>query len=345
MFGDGECESCLARSARAGESHEPDVLATQDRLDRRQLEPAADERGRRRRQPEPRRFRRRLECERRIVPQHRALELAQRRARLDSELVEHAASVLVGVERVLLAPGAIQRKHELLAEPLAIRLGGHERFQLGHDLAVLAEREPRVGAQLERLQAQILERHRGGAHRAVAEIGERVTAPERKRTGEQLVGVSRRAACERVARVGEVPFEPRDVQLLRLDADTVGVAPGLEPVGADRATQPVDVHLKGADRARRRPVAPERVDEPLARDRRAAPEEELRQKRPLLRAAQCDRAALADHLDRPQQPKFHPTLPRSASLKRILSGSLDGDHRPLRHQKGDPHDSRRRQHP
>ena len=91
------------------------------------------------------------------MAEHRALELAQRRARLDAELVQRPASVLVGVERVLLPPGAVEREDELLAEPLAVRLGGDELLELRDDFAMLAEREPRVEPQLERLEPQILE--------------------------------------------------------------------------------------------------------------------------------------------------------------------------------------------
>ena len=86
------------------------------------------------------------------MSQHRALELAQRRPRLDTELIERSARVLVGVERVLLAAGAVQREHELLAELLPVRLGRDELLELRQDLAMLAEREPSVGAQLQRLQ-------------------------------------------------------------------------------------------------------------------------------------------------------------------------------------------------
>jgi hypothetical protein len=58
---------------------------------------------------------------------------------------------------------------------------------------VLAEREARVDLELERLQPQLLERRRGGPDRAVAQVAERLAAPERERGREQLVGMARLA--------------------------------------------------------------------------------------------------------------------------------------------------------
>ena len=77
-----------------------------------------------------------------------------------------------------------------------------------------------------------------------------------------------------------------------------------EPIRSERSSQPVHVHLERGDGARRWPLAPEHVDEPFARDDRAASKQELGEEGALLAAAERDRRALRDHLDRPQQPKF-----------------------------------------
>jgi hypothetical protein len=74
----------------------------------------------------------------------------------------------------------------------------------------------------------------------------------------------------------------------------------LEPVRPERASEPVHVHLERGDRARGRPLAPEHVDEPLARDCGAAPKQELGEEGALLAPSERDRRALAHHLDRPQ---------------------------------------------
>ena len=170
------------------------------------------------------------------------------------------------------------------------------------------------------MQPEVLEAGGRGAHRAVAEVRERVAAPQRERAREQLVRVSQERA---VARASASSRSNRATSSSSGSTQhAVRVAPRLEPVGADRTAQPVDVDLQRADRARRRLVAPERVDEPLARHGRAAPQQQLREQRALLRAAERNRTTLADHLDWPQQPKFHLTLPRlsepQADLKRLL---------------------------
>ena len=140
-------------------------------------------------------------------------------------------------------------------------------------------------------------------------------APARPRAARPHVPARRRPG---VARLGKEALEPGDVELVRLDQHAVGVAPRLEAVGADGTAQTVDVDLQRADRARGRPLAPERVDEPLARDGRTAPQQQLREQRALLRAAERNRAALGDHLDWTQQPEFRP----DPSLdKRTSSGS------------------------
>ena len=66
--------------------------------------------------------------ERLVLTQDRRLELPEVRAGLEAELVlEHAATRLVGVQRVRLAAGAVEREHQLGAQPLAIGVLGHER--------------------------------------------------------------------------------------------------------------------------------------------------------------------------------------------------------------------------
>ena len=69
------------------------------------------------------------------MAENRPLELAERRAWLDAELVgERPARVPVGGECILLAAGAVEREHELLAQPLAVGLGGDQLAELRHDL-------------------------------------------------------------------------------------------------------------------------------------------------------------------------------------------------------------------
>ena len=59
--------------------------------------------------------------------------LAQRRARLDAELVEQRAPrVVERRERVGLAARPVERRHQLHAQPLAQRVERHRGLELGH---------------------------------------------------------------------------------------------------------------------------------------------------------------------------------------------------------------------
>ena len=121
--------------------------------------------------------------ERRILAQDRLLELAQRGARLEAELVhERPARVLVGGERVGLAARAVEREHELTAQSLAERMLADERLEL-------ADERRRAGRARARRRSDPPAPH-GAAPRGevsasrtrlvVGEVGERRAAPERE---------------------------------------------------------------------------------------------------------------------------------------------------------------------
>src|SRR5207244_2519456 len=112
----------------------------------------------------------------------------QRPARLDPQLVdERATRLLVRLERLCLAAGAVEGEHQLSARPLPERILGDERLQLRHELRVQAERELRLEPLLERRHAQLLEPGNlilGEAF--VAEVGERRPAEEAERLAQLL---------------------------------------------------------------------------------------------------------------------------------------------------------------
>ena len=56
----------------------------------------------------------------------------QLRSRLDAEvLAERAPCLAICVERLCLASAAVEREHELAAEPLSIRVLGDQALELG----------------------------------------------------------------------------------------------------------------------------------------------------------------------------------------------------------------------
>ena len=159
-----------------------------------------------------RRRRRRVgdgELERRVVAEDRLLELLQRLARVEAELVdERGARVLVGGERVGLAAGAVEREHQQAAQALAQRVLAHERLELGHGLGVAAEREVGLEPLLERDEAQLLEpADLVAGERLVAEVRERRPAPEPERPAQHVAAPRRVALGEQ--RAGRVRAAPR----------------------------------------------------------------------------------------------------------------------------------------
>ena len=112
------------------------------------------------------------EVEPRILGQDRALELAQPLARLDAQLVgQRAAGVAVGLQRVGLPVGAVQREHQLRPQPLAVGVLGDQRAR-----AVRAGR--RGGPARARPRSAAPARRRGGRRAARSRAGRTARRPD-----------------------------------------------------------------------------------------------------------------------------------------------------------------------
>ena len=154
------------------------------------------------------RFRDRRGRERRIVPQDRLLQLPERRPGLEPELlVQHAPGRLVGLERLGLAPAAVEREHQLAAEPLVEWVLLDQRLELGREIGVAAQLQLGVEQVLRRGEPQLLEAaDLDGGERLVDQVAERRPAPKAERLAELLGTRLRRVAR---ARLGAEPLEPR----------------------------------------------------------------------------------------------------------------------------------------
>ena len=124
--------------------------------------------------------RRRNDIEGGILPENRLLELHDHPARLQAELVhQHAPGVLVGLQGLGLAPGAVQGEHQLPAQSLAQRMAGDEGLELGDDLTLTPEREIRLDPLLDDVQVELVEpSDLLLRERVERELGERRAAPE-----------------------------------------------------------------------------------------------------------------------------------------------------------------------
>ena len=189
-------------------------------------------------------------------------------ARVDPELLEQGRSSLaIHLEGLGLTPRAIEREHELAAQPLAQRMLGHEGLELADEVVVAAEREVGVDPALERRDAKLLElEDRRLGERLVGEVGEGRSAPQRERLA-QLVGCDSVVRCrERATTVLDEPLEVMGIDRVGLDLDRVSAGLRHEDVGREHAAQP---RHESGERVRRRlgrMVAPQILDQAIARN-------------------------------------------------------------------------------
>src|SRR6476661_1740745 len=96
--------------------------------------------------------------ERRVLAQDRRLETPELLARVEPELVQQTlACGPVRLERVGLAPRAVEREHELAVQVLAQRVLHDQALQLAHQLGLPATRQLSVDPRLEGCPPQLVE--------------------------------------------------------------------------------------------------------------------------------------------------------------------------------------------
>ena len=259
------------------------------------------------------------EIEPRILRQDRALELAQPLARLDPQVVgQRAACVAVGLQRVGLAVAPVQREHELRPEPLPIGVLGDHPLEPAEQGGVAAQRQFRLGQQLQRRDALLDEpRDLALGERLEGQIRQRAPAPERQRLLEHRRRPRRAARGQLAAALPDQALEPVRVDALGIEPELVAVLAGLDlPAAPERAAQPRDVDLHGLGGRGRRTLAPQLVDQPVAAERLAGVQEQHRQQRPLPGAADGHHAVAVDDLERTEDAEFdagrvtsHATVP------------------------------------
>ena len=204
-----------------------------------------------------------------LLAEDGALERSQLLARMETEAFgEERACAVVRRERLDLAPGVVEREHELAPQAFAERLLGDETLQLGDERSVTAEREIRIDSRLEGDEPKLVQPTSLLLDDAtVANVRERRAVPQRERGFQAIRREPGSAARQCVASFAVEPFEPRPVDQLSLDVEHVAGGPCDERALPERRTQPRHVDPERAFRARRGPALPELVDQPVARDR------------------------------------------------------------------------------
>lgn len=125
-----------------------------------------------------------------VVGEDPPLEVLQRRARLEAELVDQRlACLLVRLERVHLPSRPVESEHEQAARTLAERMPAHELLQLGHELLVEAELQIGLDPVLERLHVQLCQAFRlAFGERLVRQLRQRRAAPHGESAAERPTG-------------------------------------------------------------------------------------------------------------------------------------------------------------
>src|SRR6266545_5120692 len=265
--------------------------------------------------------RRLLRVQRRVLVQDLPLELLERRAGVDAELLhEGPPRVLEDVERVGLAAAAVEREHELAAQPLAERVLGDEGLQLADELAVAAPREVGVQPVLQHGDPQLREPEQLAlGERLVAEVGKRVAAPQR-----QCLAQPRRPLLGLVGppRRHHQRLEAGQVQLAGIDPQPIAGRVGPDPLRAEQLAQRGDVAVQRRRGAGRRRLPPERLDEPVGADHLVPVQEQHRQQGALLRPPRGEVAVAVEDLERTEDRELHCT-----PILACVSAALGGRHR------------------
>src|SRR5439155_7074411 len=108
----------------------------------------------------------------------------------------------------------------------------------------------------------------------------------------------------------EEALEAAGVELIRAYVQEIAGLASDEPAVAERLSQLRDVDVHAVQRARRRALAPERVDQTLGRNDLAGVEKQQRKQAALLVATELDRASPYAHLDRAEHEELHRSLLR-----------------------------------
>ena len=199
-----------------------------------------------------------------VLPQDLQLELLQRRPRLEAELLDQRpAPALKRVQRVGLPAAAIQRQHQLAAQPLSEHVLGDQRLELRHQLEMAAGRQIGIDPILQRREPQLLQPGDLALRERLApQIGQRLPPPQRQRItqpGRAIPGIPART------RPLDQQLKPRHIDLIRRRAQQIPRRPRPDPLSPQQLAQRRHMPVQRVLRATRRILTPQRLDQLRAR--------------------------------------------------------------------------------
>ncbi|GAA3097708.1 hypothetical protein GCM10020254_48840 [Streptomyces goshikiensis] len=237
-----------------------------------------------------------------VGAQDALLEGGELGAGVDAEFLgEEPAGVGVDGEGLGLAAAAVEGEHQQLAQPLAQRVGGGQRGELGDGLGVVADLQVEVQAGLQQLDAPFGEPGPLGLGVRAGDSGEGFAVPEVQGAGEEGTGEGAVPGGAGLLGVGGQGAGDAEVEGLHV-AQPDGVPAGLadEQPGVEDLAQPGRVGADGGEGLLGRVLAPDRVDELGRGGGPAAPEQEHGEQGALLGGLPEGRAS------RPRQARMGP---------------------------------------
>ena len=177
------------------------------------------------------------------------LELAQRDSRFEPELLdERRTSLPVALEGLCMAPRAIERRHQLPPQPLPHRVRGNQKLELRDELRMPAELQIKLCALLEAVESEVVQSSCLVTRKcSTTQIGKSLSPPELEAVRQQRARQAAIPASESLSSPGEVPLEPRSVELFALHDQPV-----VAPVGHDSPCGQDAAKLRNVEAERRR---------------------------------------------------------------------------------------------
>jgi hypothetical protein len=235
----------------------------------------------------------------------RSLELAQALAWLDAKLIDELApGVLVGLQRVGLPVAAIQREHQLGAQPFPVGLLGDQRLERSHNLGLETQGELRLDELLERSDSQVLQASDLGLREVLAgELSQRRTAPHRQHRLQHRDSALGSPCAQLVAAFGYKLFKAASVDAVAVRSELIAALAGHHRAGrtvlwrsVERLAQTRDVYLQSLGRGRWRELTPQLVYQAICAQRLVGVQHQQREQRSLLRARERDSTVPLENL-------------------------------------------------
>src|SRR5215211_3121154 len=203
----------------------------------------------------------------------------------------------------------------------------YERLELGNRLAKGSQRKLRVDPVLEGSDPQLFEpADRTLGEGLVPQVREWRAAPEPERVVESAFRLLGPPAGKSLAATGRERPKPLEVELARPETHHVARVRGNQHArpGARRTArldglaQLRDAAVQGRRSRRRRRLAPDEIDQLLARDDLVGVQQQYREHRTLPRTAQRQRLLVRPSLDRAEQSELE-ISPQAATVTRNMT--------------------------